>query len=65
MYQYVLSKEVTPPFSLCMPHLRLELVCNDDSIIPFKDHLIIVKLESPCYDQSVLDMFAEFKVSLI
>ena len=63
MYQYVLSKDFKPPLSLCVLHLRLELICNNDNMTPFKDNLIIVQVESPYYDQSVLNMFAEIKVS--
>ena len=64
MYQYVLSKEVTPPFSLCVPHLRSVLVCNDESVTPHKEVLIVVKAEDPCYDKSVLEKFTDPMVSL-
>ena len=57
MYQYVLSKEVDPPFSLCVPHPRLVFVCSEDPVTPYKDLLIVVEVDtliSPCYDLSVL-----------
>ena len=65
MYQYVLSK-VDPPFSLCVPHPRSVLVCSEDSVIPYKDILIVVEvdtLSSPCYNLSVLEMFSDTNVS--
>lgn len=66
MYQYVLSKEVDPPFSLCVPHPRSVLVCSEDSVAPYKDILIVVEVNtpsSPCYDLSVLEMFYNTNVS--
>ena len=61
-----LSKEVDPPFSLCVPHPRLVLVCSEDPVTPYKDLLIVVEVDtliSPCYDLSVLRMFADTNVS--
>ena len=46
MYQYVLSKGVDPPFSLCVPHPRSLLMCGYDSVCPFNDVLIIVGLRA-------------------
>lgn len=66
MYQYVLSKEVDPPFSLCVPHPRSALMCSEDSVITYKDILIVVEVDtltSPCYDLSVLQMFSDTHVS--
>ena len=65
MYKYVLSKEVDPPFSLCVPHPRSVLVCSEDSVIPYKDIVVVEvdTLSSPCYDLSVLVMFSDTNVS--
>lgn len=63
MYQYVLSKDVDPPFSLCVLRPRSLLVCGYGSVCPYKDVLIIVETESSSYDLTILDQFSELNVS--
>lgn len=63
MYQYFLSQEVDPLFSLCTsPPFSVSV----DSVIPYKDILIVVEvdtLSSLCYNLSVLEMFSDTNVS--
>ena len=47
-------------FSVCTSHLQ----CNDESVTPHKEVLIVVKAEDPCYDKSVLEKFTDPMVSL-
>ena len=62
MYQYVLSKDVDPPFSLCTLHPRSLLVCDYGSVCPYKD-VLIVETESSSYDLTILVKFSEPNVS--
>ena len=58
MYQYVLSKDVDPPFSLSVPHPRSVLECGSDSVVPYKDTLIFVETDSAPLDMTVLEGFS-------
>lgn len=57
MYQYVVSKDMVPPFSLYLPHPQSPLVLSSESVVPYGDALVIVELENHCYDHNVLDLF--------
>ena len=63
MYQYVLSKDVFPPFSLYTSHPRCLLCLNQETVAPYDDTLIIVALEDKSYDQTVLDALTDGKVN--
>ena len=65
MYQYVLSKDVDPPFSLSVPHPRSVLECGTGSIVPYKDTLIFVEADSAPLDLMVLEGFSESNVNEI
>lgn len=68
MYQYVVSKEVVPPFALCISHPRqLLLLSNvaDENVTPYKDVLILVEREDACYDQTVLHSLSDPTVSFV
>ena len=64
MYQYVLSKEVVPPFSLYMPHPRSLLLLSNDGVAPYGDSRVIVESENQSYDQNVLDVLSDTNVSV-
>ena len=53
LYQYTMSKDVVPPFSLFTPHPRC---LSQESVVPYDDALIIVAPEDESYDQTVLDV---------
>lgn len=64
MYQYVVSKEILPPFSLYMPHPRSLLLFSNESLAQYSDALIVVEVEEQSYDQKVLDLFSDASVSI-
>ena len=62
LYQYVVSKDVVPPFSLYTPHPRCLLSLSQESAILYDETLIIVASEDESYDQTVLDVLSDEKV---
>ena len=62
MYQYVISRDVVPPFSLYLPHPRSVLNLNNDSILPYSDALVIVEAGEQSYDIHVLDVLEDSEV---
>ena len=65
LYQYVVNKDVVPPFSLYTPHPRCLLSLSQESAVPYDDTLIIVASEDNSYDQTVLDLLSHDKVKHI
>lgn len=65
LYQYIVSREISPPFSLYMAHPRSPLLFNDESLLPYKDALIMVEVEDPVYEQKILDVFMDTTVRSI
>lgn len=63
LYQYVVSKEVVPPFSLYTPHPRWLLKLSQDSIIPYDDTLIVAPKDNS-YDTEVLIELLDTNVSM-
>ena len=63
LYQYVLTQDVIPPFSLYIPHPRQLLMLSEDSIIPYDETLLIVAKEDQSYDQTVIDVLSDEWVS--
>ena len=65
MYQYVLSKDVVPPFSLYLPHPRTLLILSNESVVLYGDVLFVVELETPSWDQNILDALSDKAVSVM
>ena len=62
MYQYVLSKDVVPPFSL---YPRTLLILSNESVVLYGDVLFVVELETPSWDQNILDALSHKAVSVM
>ena len=65
MYQYVISEEVAPPFSLYLTHPRTVLVMSNQSVTPLSNVLVFVEMETESFDQNVIDVFTDTKVNKI
>lgn len=38
LYQYIVSKDVVPPFSLYTPHLQCLVHLSQESVVPYDDY---------------------------
>ena len=62
LYQYVVSQDVVPPFSLYTPHPRQLLILSEESVISYNETLLIVASEDQSYDQTVIDVLSDKEV---
>ena len=63
IYQFIVSKDVVPPFSLFIPHPCRRLCISEEGIALYDEHLLIVAPEDKSYDQCILDELSVEKVN--